>query len=182
MVDESKQLTRLLDNLLAYARIADTADVYSFQPVAVDALIDQSLRKCRSRLDAAGFEVHVDIPADLPPVRADWTAVCLTLDNLVDNAIRYSRERHSLHIGASLEGDTVTIQVTDRGIGIPAGEISDVTRKFFRGSVTSSGGSGLGLAIVERIATDHGGSLSIQSSVGVGTTVALALPVSRTMG
>jgi signal transduction histidine kinase len=182
MVDESKQLTRLLDNLLAYARIADTADVYSFQPVAVDALIDQSLRKCRSRLDAAGFEVHVDIPADLPPVRADWTAVCLTLDNLVDNAIRYSRERHSLHIGASLEGDTVTIQVTDRGIGIPAGEISDVTRKFFRGSVTSSGGSGLGLAIVERIATDHGGSLSIQSSVGVGTTVALALPVSRTLG
>jgi signal transduction histidine kinase len=182
MVDESKQLTRLLDNLLAYARIADTADVYSFQPVAVDALIEQSLRTSRSRLEAAGFDVQVDVPPDLAPVRADWTAVCLALDNLVDNAIRYSKEHHSLHIGASREGDTVTIRVADRGIGIPADEIKDVTRKFFRGSVTSSEGSGLGLAIVERIATDHGGSLSIQSAVGEGTTVALALPVSRRTG
>jgi hypothetical protein len=90
MVDESKQLTRLLDNLLAYARIADTADVYSFQPVAVRALIDQSLRTCKSRLDAAGFEVQVDVPDDLPPVRADWTAraSCSTTSSTTPSAIR----------------------------------------------------------------------------------------------
>ena len=179
MVDESKQLTRLLDNLLAYARIADTADVYSFQPVAVGALVDQSLRTCKSRLDAAGFEVHIDIPADLPPVRADWTAACLALDNLVDNAIRYSREHHSLHIDASHRDHMVTIRVRDRGVGIPSDELKDVTRKFFRGRVSGTGGSGLGLAIVERIVADHGGALSIESTVGEGTTVALSLPVSH---
>jgi signal transduction histidine kinase len=179
MVNESKLLTRLLDNLLAYARIADTTEVYSLRPIAVEAIVDHALRNARSRLDAAGFDVQVDLPAELPPVEADWTAICLVLDNLVDNAIRYSKERRSLAISASRKNSTVTIQVADRGIGIPSAEIAHVTRRFFRGRGAGSGGSGLGLAIVERIVKDHGGSLSIQSSVGVGSAVSITLPVSQ---
>jgi signal transduction histidine kinase len=178
-VNESKHLTRLLDNLLAYARIADTTEAYSFTPVAVDEIVEQSLQGARSRLESAGFAVHADIPAELPPVRADWTAICLALDNLVDNAIRYSKENRSLSIRAAREDDHVRIQVIDRGIGIPRSEIRHVTRRFFRGRAAGSGGSGLGLAIVERIVKDHGGSMSIESAVGVGSTVSITLPIGR---
>lgn len=179
MVDESKHLTRLLDNLLAYARIADTTEAYSFVSVEVDAIADHALRGSKSRLESAGFDVHVDIPADLPHVHADWTAICLALDNLVDNAIRYSKNIRSLRITARRDGDVVKIQVADQGVGIPPTELKHVTRRFFRGRATASGGSGLGLAIVERIVTDHGGSLSISSSVGTGTTAEITLPVSK---
>jgi signal transduction histidine kinase len=179
MVDESKHLTRLLDNLLAYARIADTTEVYSFRPVDVSAIVEQSLRSARWRLDRGGFDVTVDIPPELPPVHVDWTAICLVLDNLVDNAVRYSKEHRALSIRAAHENDTVRIDVTDRGIGIPAAEIRHVTERFFRGRGAASGGSGLGLAIVERIVKDHRGSLSIESSVGSGSVVSIILPVSR---
>jgi signal transduction histidine kinase len=101
------------------------------------------------------------------------------LDNLVDNAIRYSKENHSLRIVAALADHMVTIRVSDKGVGIPTEEIGDVTRKFFRGRQSGTGGSGLGLAIVERIVTDHGGKLSIESHVGEGTTIALSLPASQ---
>jgi signal transduction histidine kinase len=81
-----------------------------------------------------------------------------------------------------LNDGTVTLKVADRGVGIPASELAHVTRKFFRGHASGSGGSGLGLAIVERIVADHGGVFSIESTVGVGTTVALALPISQEIG
>jgi signal transduction histidine kinase len=177
MVDESKHLTRLLDNLLAYARIADTTEVYSLRPIAVDAFVEHALRNARSRLEAAGFDVKVEVDPDLPPIEADWTAICLVLDNIIDNAIRYSKEHRSLTIRATREHGAIRIQVADRGVGIPAAEIAHVTRRFFRGRGAGSGGSGLGLAIVERIVTDHRGSLSIESDVGVGSTVSINLPV-----
>ena len=176
MVNESKHLTRLLDNLLAYARIADTTEVYALRPISVDALIEHALRNARSRLDAAGFKVTLDIEPDLPPIEADWTAVCLVLDNVIDNAIRYSKDTRSLTIAATRENRTIRIRVSDRGIGIPAGELGDVTRRFFRGGGAGPGGSGLGLAIVERIVKDHHGALSIDSAVGSGTTVTIDLP------
>jgi signal transduction histidine kinase len=176
MVNESKQLTRLLDNLLAYARIADTTEVYSLRPIAVPQLVEHAVRNARSRLEAAGFVVKLDIAPDLPPIEADWTAVCLVLDNVIDNAIRYSRDTRSLTISATRESGAIRIQVADRGIGIPAGELAHVTRRFFRGRGAGPGGSGLGLAIVERIVKDHRGALSIESAVGAGSTVTIDLP------
>jgi signal transduction histidine kinase len=176
MVNESKHLTRLLDNLLAYARIADTTEVYTLRPIAVPLLVEHAVRNARPRLDAAGFVVTLDIAPDLPPIEADWTAVCLVLDNVLDNAIRYSKDTRSLTISATREHGSIRIQVADRGIGIPAGELAHVTRRFFRGRGAGTGGSGLGLAIVERIVKDHRGSLSIESAVGAGSTVTIDLP------
>ena len=80
-------------------------------------------------------------------------------------------------LAARASGASVLLEVTDKGIGIPDSEIGRVTRKFFRGRTSIAGGSGLGLAIVDRIVTDHSGSLEIRSRVGVGTTVVVTLPI-----
>jgi signal transduction histidine kinase len=179
VVQESKSLTRLVDNLLALSRITDITEVYSFEPQALDALVDDTLQGFSTQLGAAGFETEVEIPADLPLVRADRTAMGLLLDNLVDNAIRYSPTKRHLHITAHQENGHVVLDVDDRGRGIPADEIDHVTRKFFRGRHLVPHGGGLGLAIVQRIVTDHGGRLSIRSTVDVGTTVSVIIPISR---
>ncbi len=177
---EANRLTRLIDNLLAYARITDVADLYAFEPVALEAIVDRSLREFTPHLTEEGFEVHVDLPEELPMVRADPTALDLMLNNLLDNAIRYSRERRHVTVAARRSGESVVLSVTDQGVGIPASEIGSVTRKFFRGRHAVAGGSGLGLAIVDRIVSDHGGVLEITSVAGAGTTVAVTLPIQPT--
>jgi signal transduction histidine kinase len=82
-------------------------------------------------------------------------------------------------VSARNGGSAVVFSVTDRGVGIPPEDIPLVTRKFFTGRRADRGGSGLGLAIVERIVSDHGGALAIDSRVDAGTTVRIELPVSR---
>ena len=176
-IREATRLSRLVDNLLAYARITDVADAYSFEPVMLEAVVDRSLQEFEPHLTHEGFELHVELPEDLPPVKADPTALGLMLNNLVDNAIRYSRGTRWLQIAAHRENGAVVLEVSDRGMGIPEDEIERVTRKFFRGSQSNAGGSGLGLAIVDRIVADHSGTLAIRSIVGQGTTVAVTLPV-----
>jgi signal transduction histidine kinase len=178
VVQEAKRLTRLVDNLLAMSRITDVADVYSFEPLGLDTLAETVVAYFRQQLVSAGFEIVVDIPADLPPVRADRTAMTLLLENLVDNAIRYSPAHRWLRISAH-QGDDglVVLAVADHGRGIPQSEIGLVTRKFVRGRHAGSGGSGLGLAIVKRIVADHGGRLAIHSVVDAGTIISVTLPV-----
>jgi len=176
VVQESKRLTRLVDNLLAYARITDVTEVYTFAALDLAALLDDVLSGFRTTLRDAGFDVEVDVPPDTPAIRGDRTACLLLFDNLVDNAIRYSPAEKWLRIRARAVGASVIVAITDRGMGIPADELAQVTRRFFRGRSAGSGGSGLGLAIASRIAADHHGSLKIESAVGAGTTVTVTLP------
>jgi two-component system, OmpR family, phosphate regulon sensor histidine kinase PhoR len=177
VADQAKLLARLLDNLLAYARIAEVTDVYKFEPIPVKGAIDETLRDFKWQLESTQFEVVVDVPADLPPVCADRVALGLVFDNLVENAIGYSRERRRLRIGARTRGRWVDIEVEDSGVGIAPDEMTLVTKRFFRGRRSAPGGSGLGLAIVERIVKDHRGSLAVESVVDAGTTVRVSLPV-----
>ena len=83
----------------------------------------------------------------------------LALDNLVDNAIRYSTQQRSIRISARRDGPNVVIDIQDRGVGISPEDLSIVRRKFARGRLARADGSGLGLAIVSRIVADHKGTL-----------------------
>ncbi|MCU1386291.1 MAG: sensor histidine kinase [Acidobacteria bacterium] len=176
LVQETWQLARLVDNLLAYSRVTDVTEIYSFEPVALDQLVEKALGSFGPRLVADNFDVNVEIPDDLPDIRADSTALGLVLINLIDNAIRYSGEQKWLRITASRQSDEISIVIADHGDGIPADEMRHVHRKFYRGRRARSDGSGLGLALAERVIHDHGASWTLQSSVGQGTTVVILLP------
>lgn len=176
VVKEAKRLTRLVDNLLAYARITDVTEAYAFEALEVESVVDDALRAFMTQLRAGDFSVDVQISPDLPRIRADRVAIGLLLDNLLDNAIRYSRQHRCLQIRAAPGENGVVLEVTDRGAGIPPDEIAHVVRKFVRGRRAGSSGTGLGLAIANRIIRDHGGHLAIRSVVDFGTTVAVTLP------
>ncbi len=177
LMQEAKRLTRLVDNLLAYARVTDVTEVYSFERVAPAELMDDVLQNFRHPLSERGFAVEVDMPLDLPLVRADRTAMMLALDNLVDNAIRYSTKQRWLRASARRDGPNVLMEIQDRGAGIAADELSNVRRKFVRGRLARADGSGLGLAIVSRIVADHKGTFVLDSEFGSGTTAAVSLPI-----
>jgi signal transduction histidine kinase len=98
VVEESKRLTRLVDNLLAYARITDVTEAYTFAALDVLALLDDVVKGFRVALDAAGFDVAVEVPPGIPALRGDRTACLLLFDNLVDNAIRYSSSNRWLSL------------------------------------------------------------------------------------
>jgi signal transduction histidine kinase len=176
LVQETRQLARLVDNLLAYSRVTDVTEVYSFESVALDQLVEKALGGFAPRLAAEKFDVAVDIPDDLPDIRGDQTALGLVLDNLIDNAIRYSGAHKWLEISARRQDGNITIAIADHGDGIPADEMQHVQRKFYRGRRARSDGFGLGLALAERIIRDHEGSWTLKSSVGQGTTVLIVLP------
>jgi two-component system phosphate regulon sensor histidine kinase PhoR len=177
IVHESRRLTRLVDNLLAFTRVTDTPEVRPpLEPVALADVVAESLDRFAVQLAGGAFGVEVSMPSGLPPVLGDRTGLALMLDNLVDNVIRHSRGEHALAIGASVSGRFVVLEVGDRGGGIPPDEVRHVTKKFYRGRLAGHGGTGLGLAIAARIVDDHRGTLNIDSVAGVGTTMRIAIP------
>jgi len=177
VVQEAKRLTRLVDNLLAFSRVTDTAAVQSFEPIAVDVLVSDALQRLDWQLREAGFAVSVNMPRNLPPIFADPSAVTLMVDNVLDNVVRHSRTNRRLDITAAHVGAKIVLTISDAGGGIPDDELPLVTRKFYRGRHAGPGGTGLGLAIASRIATEHGGELTVRSVTGAGTTVSISLPV-----
>lgn len=177
LMQEARRLTRLVDNLLAYARVTDVTEMYSFESIEPAELVDDVLRNFRHPLSEREFTVEVDLPVDLPFVRADRTAMMLALDNIVDNAIRYSPKEHFIRVSARREGQEVVIEVQDRGVGIQPAELSIVRRKFTRGRLARADGSGLGLAIVSRIIADHKGRFVLDSEPGAGTAAKVYLPI-----
>ena len=121
----------------------------------------------------------MDVEPGLPDVEADSEALGQALLNLVNNAIKYSRETRSLVLAVRGASDKVLISVTDRGIGVPKAEQRKIFEKFYRGEaslVHETKGSGLGLSLVEHIMEAHGGSVEIESAPGKGSTFTLVLP------
>lgn len=175
LLNEVSRLTRTVDNLLSITRVQDVRGFYLFEAVDLLTLVEEALSRFDLQLREQGFAVHVSVPATVPPVRADRAAILQVLDNLLDNAIRYSNGNRALEIDASSSGQRVWLRITDQGRGIPRDELPRVFDRFFRGRGASSGGSGLGLAIAERIVKDHGGSIRLQSQIGQGTTAEVTL-------
>jgi signal transduction histidine kinase len=173
---EAGRLARLVENLLAYSRITDIADTYSFAPIEVAAIFNDIQEDFEARLDRDGFELDLRVPPATQPIRGDRFALRLLFGNLVDNAIKYSDVRRTVSLRAASANGRVVVDVIDAGVGIPKEELHSVVKKFARGRQAAGEGSGLGLAIASRIAEDHGGSLQIRSGVGVGTTVTVTLP------
>ena len=174
--EQTQLLARLIDNLLVYASLSDVDQRYTFENLAVADVVEKALERFDERLAATGLEVHMEVPRDLPSIRADRQTLTQVLDNVIDNAIKYSPGAQTLTIRGSATGRMVRIDVEDTGIGIPADEQGRVFQKFYRGRAVTTGGTGLGLAIARRVVEDHDGEISIRQREPNGTVVSIAIP------
>jgi signal transduction histidine kinase len=123
--------------------------------------------------------VRADIAPDAEQVFADPTALRQVLGNLVENAVRHTAEGR-VQVVARRDGDTVSLAVTDTGIGIASEHLPRIFERFYRVDPARSreqGGTGLGLAIVRHLVEAHGGHVTAESAGGVGTTISTTWPV-----
>jgi signal transduction histidine kinase len=175
LIQEANNLSRLVDNLLAYARITDVAETYSFEAMAAAELIDEALRSFQPRLLEGGISIQVETSPELPFVYADQRAMVLALRNLIDNAIRHVQDNSHIRISTSRADSTVFIEVRDDGSGISTTKLAAVRESIASRSFSPTDGGGLGLAIVSKIVADHGGTLTVDSELGAGTRCTIGL-------
>jgi len=177
---ESQRLTQLINNILDFSRIEAGRKHYRFVPTDLAAVVREVLEAYRFPIEQQGFTLEVQIAEDLPEVAVDPEAISQALLNLVNNAIKYSPNEKFLRLEVRKEGERVLVLVTDRGIGVPRGDVKRIFEKFYRAEnslVHETKGSGLGLALVQHIMEAHGGSVEVVSSPGRGSTFTLALPL-----
>jgi signal transduction histidine kinase len=125
----------------------------------------------------------VEFPDDLPTVAADRGSISEVLGNLIDNAVKYSNEGGIVNVTAATDGDFVRVSVEDHGIGMPSSVVSNLFHKFYRShrSRETVAGTGIGLYISKAIVESHGGTISVRSQEGKGSTFEFRLPIYATV-
>jgi two-component system, OmpR family, phosphate regulon sensor histidine kinase PhoR len=179
---ESERLSRLIDNVLDFARIEGGKAAYEFRMGDLAEVLSRGLDVYRYRLDREGMKLTVDIEPDLPPIRIDENAMTLVLLNLVDNAVKYAAEGKALAVSLRRDGERVLIDVTDRGPGIQEDERERIFERFYRTRHVRGRpvrGSGIGLSLVKHIAEAHHGGVTVSSAVGKGSTFTVWLPITK---
>ena len=170
--DELARLTRLVENLLDLSRLQADAAVPHRELWEVSELVARAV-------DEVGRDaVSVQVSDDLPAARVDATQVQRILVNVLENAVKFSPAGSPVSVSAHESGESVVIDVDDRGAGIGVGDAVALLEPFARGR-TSVGGAGLGLAIAHGFAAANGGTLALLSRDGGGTRARLTLPAER---
>ena len=178
--DEAQRLERLIHDLLDLSMIEANQVEMRFGEVDLVALV----RHCAGVLEphAKGRDVSIetDVPKTMPLWRADEDRLSQVVVNLIDNAIKYSPPNGVVTAKVSHVKDKATIEVIDRGTGIPDEELPRIFERFYRvekGSSARFGGRGLGLSIAMHIVEAHGGELTAESKLGMGSKFKITLPV-----
>jgi two-component system, OmpR family, osmolarity sensor histidine kinase EnvZ len=169
LVDDIEEMDRIISQFLDFARGSDDSALEVCDPGEIVASVV-------ARQQLAGHDVRY-ARERLPQVALRTTAFERLVGNLVDNALRHGAP--PVDVTARVSGQSLVLEVDDRGAGIPADQVEHLKRPFTRGEPARSGvpGTGLGLAIVERIARLHGGTLDLLPRPGGGTTVRVTLPL-----
>jgi len=181
-----EQLERIIGQLVNFATMAAGRLAVDVEPLAVRPLLDAIADRWTERVDRR-HRISVEVPADVPPVMGDRNHLKQVIDELIDNAVKYSPAGGRITISAFPEVDAgvaptapplVAVTVADEGIGIDPDQLSALVDGFTQADTSATrefGGLGLGLALTDRIVRAHGGRLRFDSQLAAGTQVTLVL-------
>jgi len=172
MEQESDRLTKLVDELLDFARLENGRISLHPAPLKLEELLSYVVKQLAPRAHRQSISLELLAASTLPPIVADEHRLKQVLINLLDNALKFTEPGGTITVTAQHEQGQFIIKVADTGVGIAEGELPRIVRKFYTGS-GGAGGSGLGLSICDQIVRLHGGSMTIQSELGRGTCVIL---------
>ena len=178
---ESERLSRMVTTVLDTARIEQGLKEYVFQSVDISSLTRNVLSTMSYQIRINGFKLSAQVPRRKLVASVDPDAVSQALMNLISNALKYGRDGKYLRITLSRKGKNIIFTVKDRGTGMTRKVLEHLFERYYRAPSQQSQvkGVGLGLSLVKHILDAHGGTVTIQSTVGKGTVVTLLLPATR---
>ncbi|MEY4390708.1 MAG: hypothetical protein RLZZ400_451 [Actinomycetota bacterium] len=176
---ESKRLAQLVQDVIQLSRFQSTEVFSKAENVEVNAVVLDAIDRNQFLAQRRNIKLNHE-STDSLQVYGDAEMLTVALKNLIENAILYSDEGSTVGVGVKLEGDVVSISVTDQGVGLSPDDQKRIFERFYRVDQSRSretGGTGLGLSIVKHVALSHQGEVRVFSKPGVGSTFTLRLPV-----
>jgi two-component system, OmpR family, sensor kinase len=176
----SEFMLHLLEDLLDITAIESGKLNLDIQKVDLLDLIQKNVHLNANIAAKKNISIQVEVTEHIPTVNIDTNKIEQVLNNLISNAIKFSLSNTTIKIKISQFENEVNVSVIDQGPGIPAHEIDKLFKPFQKTSVKATGGeksTGLGLSIVRNIVQGHGGEVSVQSEIGVGSTFCFSLPI-----
>jgi len=175
-----QHLLDMINDILDMAKIEAGKMTINPQPIDPVDPVDAAVRMIRRKASDKDIEVVLDVQPGLPEIDADHRAIRQMVLNLVSNAIKFTNAGGRITVAIQQYGPDIKVSVTDTGIGIPAADLPRLSQPFEQAAGAHDRnyeGTGLGLALTKSFAEMHGGTLSISSIEGEGTTVAFTLPI-----
>jgi len=179
---EAERLTRLINNVLDFARLERRQKHYEMRPLDLHALVARVWEAQELHLHESAFTTRWEAAPPPYPITGDEDALAQILVNLLSNAEKYAGERKEVELRTRLEDGCVCVGVLDRGLGVPAGQERKIFEAFHRAhDALASGiqGSGLGLTLAQQMAREHGGEITCAPRDGGGSVFTLRIPLER---
>ncbi|MFW5748903.1 MAG: ATP-binding protein [Chloroflexota bacterium] len=178
--DALDDLTHLIDDLIELVDLEKDLST-SMQPQDITTVVHDIVSQFKQNAEHAGLKLNVRIAQSPVICDVDVKHFHLIMQNLIENAIRYTPNGESITVQVTAEGDLALITVEDTGIGIPEADLTRIFERFYRGNKARSRynrGSGLGLSIVKQAVNKHQGTITVSSAIDRGTTFEIRLPIS----
>jgi two-component system phosphate regulon sensor histidine kinase PhoR len=175
----TERLNSLLEDLLTLSRLESVNPGLERESIELRPHIHALLEDYRSRPDTRGHTLVDDLDPAIDRLLVDPLKLTQVLNNLIDNALKYTPAGCRIEVAAHLKSDEVEIRVSDDGPGIPSADLPHIFERFYRvekGRSREKGGTGLGLSIVKHIVQLHGGQVRAESALGQGVTFWLTFP------
>ena len=183
VVRNSERLKRLINSLLDLSIAQDGMAKYRFDPLQINEIIDSAILDISAQAEKKQIIIEKNIPANLPLINGDKDHLTKLLTNLIDNAAKFTHSGGLITVAVHEKENDIHIMVSDNGIGIPKEAITYVFKLFYQidGSMKRRyQGVGVGLYLCKKIVEAHKGSIWVDSTEGVGTTIHVSLPCQRT--
>lgn len=180
-LQSAQQLSALVNNILNVAKVERGSFAVSLKPLNLNKILKEALENNQGHALQKSIFLTLDLPSHpLPEALADEVRINEVLNNLLDNAINYTKNQGKIEIGAKTNNNEVVIHIKDNGIGIPKEALGHLFTKFFRGSEALKDdykSNGLGLYLSKSIIDLHHGRIWVESAVGKGSTFFFSLPI-----
>ncbi|MCK4340909.1 MAG: PAS domain-containing protein [Phycisphaerae bacterium] len=179
IVSETKRLSSLIENILTVSQLEVGTARLDVGEVDLTRLVRQMVQDNLAAADEKRIDLTLSLPPKVPKMRGDKQRLCILLNNLIGNAVKYTPAGGQVQVNLEVAENRLVLAVSDTGIGIAAEDQAQVFDKFYRATadaVQAVPGTGLGLALAREVARLHGGEIHLESELGQGSTFTIELP------
>jgi len=180
IVDSGKRLASLVNDILDFSQLKNKGITLNRKAIDIQVLVDIVLNLSKPLIAEKAVVFANNIPKNLPPAYADEDRILQVLHNLISNAAKFT-DRGVINVSAAVVNDFLQVEVSDTGTGIPADRVSEIFESFTQSDGNlehGQGGAALGLSVTKQLIELHGGTIRVESVLGIGSTFYFTLPVS----